>query len=192
MELQDRTIQCVTCGREFLFTAKEQEFFLSKGFKDPRHCRECRQHRKQERDQAIAQVTGQTYQPGREMFKIVCANCQRESLVPFRPTTGKPVLCKDCFIAQKFGGAAAEKGKVSTDGGKSAAPVSDAGEAEAAKELMNAGAAKQTEKTADSEEVQEGGNATGMHSTEAVKSPTETADADPGEYRIAAKGRQEE
>ncbi len=103
METQDRTIKCATCGREFLFTAKEQEFFQNKGFKEPRHCRECRQQRKQEREQAIAQAAGHAYVPGRETFKVVCANCQRETFVPFRPITGKPVLCKDCFIAQRFG-----------------------------------------------------------------------------------------
>ncbi len=103
MEFQDRTIKCATCGREFLFTAKEQDFFVTKGFKEPRHCRECRQQRKQEREQAVAQASGQPYHPGKEMFKVVCANCHRETTVPFKPITGKPVLCKDCFIAQRFG-----------------------------------------------------------------------------------------
>jgi CxxC-x17-CxxC domain-containing protein len=106
MEIQDRTIKCATCGRDFLFTAKEQEFFVNKGLKEPRHCRECRQHRKQERDLAIAQATGQPAQPGRELFQVICANCRRETAVPFKPITGKPVLCKDCFIAQRYGGVA--------------------------------------------------------------------------------------
>lgn len=103
MEISDRTVKCATCGRDFLFTAKEQEFFMGKGFKEPRHCRECRQQRKQERDEAISQATGQPLPPGREMFKVICANCQRETCVPFKPITGKPVLCKDCFIAQRYG-----------------------------------------------------------------------------------------
>jgi len=103
MDFQDKTIKCSTCGREFLFTAREQEFFLSKSFKEPRHCRECRQLRKREREQAIAEATGQAYQPGREMFQVVCAQCNRETFVPFKPITGKPVLCKDCFIAQRYG-----------------------------------------------------------------------------------------
>ena len=103
MEICDRTVKCATCGRDFLFTTKEQEFFVGKGFKEPRHCRECRQQRKHERDEAIAQATGQPMAPGREMFKVICATCQRETLVPFKPITGKPVLCKDCFIAQRYG-----------------------------------------------------------------------------------------
>jgi CxxC-x17-CxxC domain-containing protein len=110
MEFSDRTVKCATCGRDFLFTTKEQEFFVGKGFKEPRHCRECRQQRKHERDEAVAQATGQPLPAGREMFKVICATCQRETLVPFKPITGKPVLCKDCFIAQRYGapGSAAE------------------------------------------------------------------------------------
>jgi len=38
----------------------------------------------------------------REMFKTVCSNCGNECEVPFRPTSGKPVYCSDCF--EKIGG----------------------------------------------------------------------------------------
>ena len=104
MEAQDRTIKCATCGREFIFTVKEQSFFASKGFKEPRHCRECRQQRKQTQVQALDQaVSGQLAPRVKEMFRVVCGHCNRETLVPFKPITGKPVLCKDCFIAQRYG-----------------------------------------------------------------------------------------
>ncbi len=33
----------------------------------------------------------------REMHKAVCAECKQECEVPFKPTEGKPVLCRDCF-----------------------------------------------------------------------------------------------
>ena len=38
----------------------------------------------------------------REMFKTVCSNCGKDCEVPFRPTSGKPVYCSDCF--EKMGG----------------------------------------------------------------------------------------
>ncbi len=38
----------------------------------------------------------------RQMFKSVCSNCGKECEVPFRPTSGKPVYCSDCF--EKMGG----------------------------------------------------------------------------------------
>jgi CxxC-x17-CxxC domain-containing protein len=33
----------------------------------------------------------------REMFAATCSNCGNEARVPFRPTSGKPVYCSDCF-----------------------------------------------------------------------------------------------
>lgn len=33
----------------------------------------------------------------REMHKAVCSECGVECEVPFKPTEGKPVFCKDCF-----------------------------------------------------------------------------------------------
>ena len=32
-----------------------------------------------------------------EMHKAVCDNCRNECEVPFRPTSGKPVFCSNCF-----------------------------------------------------------------------------------------------
>ncbi len=33
----------------------------------------------------------------REMHKATCAECKKECEVPFKPTEGRPVYCKDCF-----------------------------------------------------------------------------------------------
>jgi len=33
----------------------------------------------------------------RQMFKTTCSNCGKECEVPFKPTGGKPVYCRDCF-----------------------------------------------------------------------------------------------
>lgn len=33
----------------------------------------------------------------REMHKAVCSDCKQECEVPFKPTEGKPVYCKNCF-----------------------------------------------------------------------------------------------
>jgi len=39
----------------------------------------------------------------REMFAATCSSCGREAQVPFRPTSGKPVYCSDCFRSQRGG-----------------------------------------------------------------------------------------
>jgi len=33
----------------------------------------------------------------REMYKAVCADCGKECEVPFKPTEGRPVYCRDCY-----------------------------------------------------------------------------------------------
>ena len=37
----------------------------------------------------------------REMHKAVCADCQQECEVPFKPMEGKPVYCRECYPKHK-------------------------------------------------------------------------------------------
>lgn len=37
----------------------------------------------------------------REMHKAVCSECKQECEVPFKPTEGKPVYCKECYAKKK-------------------------------------------------------------------------------------------
>ena len=34
-----------------------------------------------------------------------CSACGKETTVPFKPTQGRPVFCKECFQSRKFAGA---------------------------------------------------------------------------------------
>ncbi len=46
-EFQDKTITCVDCGEEFVFTAGEQAFYQEKGFtNEPKRCKACREKKK--------------------------------------------------------------------------------------------------------------------------------------------------
>ena len=48
--MEDKTIKCQDCGKEFLFTVAEQEFYAEKGFNnEPKRCKECRDKKKAER-----------------------------------------------------------------------------------------------------------------------------------------------
>jgi hypothetical protein len=38
----DLTLTCRQCGKEFIFTKAEQEFYQEKGFAQPRRCKQCR------------------------------------------------------------------------------------------------------------------------------------------------------
>ena len=33
----------------------------------------------------------------REMHKAICSDCKQDCEVPFKPTEGKPVYCKECY-----------------------------------------------------------------------------------------------
>lgn len=45
--MQDEKIICKDCGKEFIFTVRDQEFYAEKGFQNkPVRCKECRQAKK--------------------------------------------------------------------------------------------------------------------------------------------------
>ena len=40
----------------------------------------------------------------RVLHKAICADCNKECEVPFRPSQDRPVYCRDCFSKRKVGG----------------------------------------------------------------------------------------
>lgn len=46
----DKKIICKDCGKEFIFTEGEQNFYKEKRFNDPGRCKECRQAKKVNND----------------------------------------------------------------------------------------------------------------------------------------------
>ena len=49
--MQDETLVCKDCGKEFIFTVGEQEFYKEKGFENkPLRCADCRRARKTNRN----------------------------------------------------------------------------------------------------------------------------------------------
>ena len=94
MSFQDKAIQCSDCGASFTFTVEEQEFFASKGYtNEPKRCPSCRQARKSER----YGNSGRSYGFRRQMFPAICAECGKDTEVPFEPRDGRPVYCSDCY-----------------------------------------------------------------------------------------------
>jgi CxxC-x17-CxxC domain-containing protein len=86
MEFVDKILKCVDCGNDFVFTAGEQLFFFDKQFKnDPKRCKTCKAKR--------ASGSGNP----RPETRTTCSECGTETTVPFKPTQGRPVLCRSCF-----------------------------------------------------------------------------------------------
>ncbi len=44
--MTDKKIVCKDCGKEFDFTANEQEFYQEHGFTEPKRCKACREAKK--------------------------------------------------------------------------------------------------------------------------------------------------
>ena len=100
INMQDKTLTCRDCGREFVFTVREQEFYAEKQFANPpSRCPECRAARK------AKQVEDGTAtfapRPEREMFPAVCSTCGKDTQVPFQPRPGRPVYCYSCYLSQR-------------------------------------------------------------------------------------------
>jgi CxxC-x17-CxxC domain-containing protein len=121
--MSDRTLTCRDCGQAFTFTAGEQAFYAERGYSEPLRCPSCRAARKQQRS-AGGDSYGSSYSGGgyggdsyssgrsggggygggdsynrgpRQMYPAVCSQCGKETEVPFQPTAGKPVYCRECF-----------------------------------------------------------------------------------------------
>ncbi len=48
---------------------------------------------------------GRNFNAGpRQMFPTTCAQCGKQTEVPFKPTGSRPVYCRECFQTQKAGG----------------------------------------------------------------------------------------
>lgn len=92
-QFEDQQLTCADCGREFTFTAEDQEFYSAKGYSAPKRCPECRAARK-------AQSRGGHSRGGygqRQQFEVTCSNCGCQTTVPFEPKGDRPVYCSDCY-----------------------------------------------------------------------------------------------
>ncbi len=107
--MEDKTLTCSDCGQEFTFTASEQEFFAQKGFSTPGRCPSCRAARKAARQGGSAyggygnSGSSGGYGSTRQMYPAVCAQCGKETEVPFKPSGDRPVYCADCYRQQNPG-----------------------------------------------------------------------------------------
>jgi CxxC-x17-CxxC domain-containing protein len=108
--MSDQTLTCRDCGQEFTFTAGEQAFYAERDYTPPQRCPSCRAARKNQSGggSGYSSGGGGGYSSGsgrgggyssgpREMHAAVCSNCGKQTEVPFAPTSGKPVYCRECF-----------------------------------------------------------------------------------------------
>lgn len=97
MNFTDRLLKCTDCAQDFVFTAGEQLFFFDKQFKnDPKRCKLCKAKRA-----GLGRTAGPSgalaLPLSRTETRTECSSCGLETTVPFKPTQGRPVLCRSCF-----------------------------------------------------------------------------------------------
>jgi CxxC-x17-CxxC domain-containing protein len=129
MIFDDKTIRCVSCGEDFVFTAGEQEFYKNRGLThEPTRCKNCREQRKHTRG-GNGGGPGQVAGGDREFTVVVCSECGNETRVPFAPTSGRPVYCRDCFSARRPEAVSVSQGRSAprSGGARSAAAVATEG-----------------------------------------------------------------
>lgn len=105
MPYQDKNITCVDCGKAFVWTAGEQEFYAQKGFtNEPKRCKPCKAMKKAGGGMGSAAGPAAGYAPAagaREEFPVTCSSCGQPTTVPFKPILDKPVYCKSCYQARR-------------------------------------------------------------------------------------------
>ncbi len=93
--MPDLEITCSECNTPFQFTEREQEYYRERNLTHPKRCKPCRDARR-------ANFGGSRGAGGeRQRFEITCDQCGKTDSVPFKPSTGRPVLCSDCFSANR-------------------------------------------------------------------------------------------
>src|SRR5947199_9200667 len=84
----DRTLTCRDCGREFLFTAGEEDFYQSRGLQnEPRRCPECRAARRHADGDRRADV----------MHDVICSDFGKQTRVACVPTAAPRGFSKTYF-----------------------------------------------------------------------------------------------
>jgi len=100
MEFQDKVLTCIDCGADFVFTAGEQLFFRDKQFKnEPKRCKTCKSKRVS--ILSAPATTGYSHQSSRVETRATCSQCGKDTTVPFRPTQGRPIFCRECFTQKR-------------------------------------------------------------------------------------------
>lgn len=122
-------LNCAECGDLYVRAAAEQQYYDQRAARPPETCPACRAQLRAARNAELraghasgdrAALTppaphrssgSSTHRdrsdasrgPGGDirLFHAVCAECGRPTEVPFRPRSGRPVFCRDCYNARR-------------------------------------------------------------------------------------------
>ena len=92
MDFQDKTLKCVDCRHDFIFSAGEQQFFSTiKLTNEPKRCPNCR----------LVLRFSRAGRDTTQLTQVTCADCQKVTMVPFKPRGHRPIYCTDCLAIHR-------------------------------------------------------------------------------------------
>ena len=99
MSFEEKSLHCSDSGANFTLSVEEHELFQSRGYtNEPKRCPPCREARRTQRSGSDSYG----YRSRRQMFPAICAQCGKETEVPFQPREGRPVYCSECYNAVRL------------------------------------------------------------------------------------------
>ncbi len=102
MDFIDKTLTCKDCGKEFVWSAGEQQFYAEKGLNNPPgRCPDCRKKMKAQKI-------------NRPAFSITCKNCGKVGEAKFEPKDPRDILCAECWDKKVAAGLPRPDNKVET------------------------------------------------------------------------------
>ena len=100
----DVELTCIDCGKIFIFSVSDQDYFREKGYTSPVRCRPCRKIRKEARLAQAGEdgMAVETTQPRTDVeekpsYPTYCTRCGHPTTVPFEPKPGRPIYCRECY-----------------------------------------------------------------------------------------------
>lgn len=101
-KFQDVSIRCMDCAQDFVWTIGEQAFFHDKNLLNPpKRCKECKKEKNRRLEAVVMnRLTGKRH---KIEVRAECAKCSTVSTVPFYPSQGRPVYCRNCFLDMNAG-----------------------------------------------------------------------------------------
>ena len=79
--------------------AKKLNLKVEKAKRNQEYALQFKKRKKRPRAARPAPAPEQAVTSSLQVHEVVCSTCGVETTVPFKPTQGRPVLCRGCFLA---------------------------------------------------------------------------------------------
>lgn len=86
--MSDQQIQCVKCGRSFIWSAGEQRYYAVRNLQPPKRCSDCRAHRRAEQQTGMAPVLPVEPLPIPKELRAAADRLSGRERPPSRPARG--------------------------------------------------------------------------------------------------------